>query len=228
MALSYISISYVCLLVALAIFTQSSPATSALLVPSPSTKPLSLSNNNHLLLPNLPTNHTAQNLTTLNHTLTTANASNFLPQCWRSVPQSEKPALLIPIEDPPDCYETILHVVGRADPDAPAIWIQPQAWHYESCSIFLVPVSTRALVVRDTFTRGDITRQALALQILCVTEGMGWLGGRMKVGRGVFEVYLMDGLLGRAREGVERHKRGSVDGLDRGGESYVDSVAVER
>jgi len=83
-------------------------------------------------------------------------------------------------------------------------------------------------VVRDTFTRGDITRQALALQILCVTEGMGWLGGRMKVGSGVFEVYLMDGLLGRAREGVERQKRGSVDGLDTGGESYVDSVAVER
>ncbi len=59
------------------------------------------------------------------------------------------------------------------------------------------------MVVRDTFTRGDITRQALALQILCVTEGMGWLGGRMKVGRGVFEVYLMDGLLGHASEGVE-------------------------
>jgi len=228
MALSYISISYVCSLFALVIFTQPGPATSALLVPSPSTRPLPLSNNNHLLLPNFPTNLTAQNLTTLNHTLTTTNPSNFLPQCWRSVPQSEKPPLIIPIEDPPDCYETILHVVGHADPDAPAIWIQPQAWHYESCSIFLVPVRTRALVVRDTFTRGDITRQALALQILCVTEGMGWLGGRMKVGSGVFEVYLMDGLLGRAREGVERQKRGSVDGLDTGGESYVDSVAVER
>lgn len=83
-------------------------------------------------------------------------------------------------------------------------------------------------MVRDTFTRGDITRQALALQILCVTEGMGWLGGRMKVGRGVFEVYLMDGLLGSAGKGVGRDRRRGVEGVDMGGGSYVDSVAEEK
>jgi len=220
MALTCISLSYVCSLFALVIFIHSGPATSALLVPSPSTIPLSLSNDDHLLLPNLPTNLTAQNLTTLNHTLTTtANPSNYLAQCWRSVSQREQPALLIPIEDPSDCYETILRVVGGADPDAPIIWIQRQAWHYESCSIFLVPVRTRSLVVRDTFTSGDITRQALALQILCVTEPMGWLGGRMKVGRGVFDVYVMDGLLGRAIEGVRRNKRVGVEVEDTGGKS---------
>lgn len=74
-------------------------------------------------------------------------------------------------------------------------------------------------MVRDTFTSGDITRQALALQILCVTEPMGWLGGRMKVGRGVFDVYVMDGLLGRAIEGVRRNKRVGVEVEDTGGKS---------
>lgn len=75
-------------------------------------------------------------------------------------------------------------------------------------------------MVRDTFTRGDITRQVLALQILCVTEGMGYLGGRMKVGRGVFEVYLMDGLLNPARGGLRRDGRRNIGGDDMGVERY--------
>lgn len=76
------------------------------------------------------------------------------------------------------------------------------------------------MVVRDVFTRGEITRQALALQILCVTERMGYLGGKIGLGRGVFEVYLMDGLLGRAMDGVGIDKRRIIGEEDKGVESY--------
>jgi len=82
--------------------------------------------------------------------------------------------------------------------------------------------------VRDTFTRGDITRQALALQIMCVTEGMDFLGGRMKVGRGVFEVYLMDGMYVGAIEGAGREKRRNIGGEDVGRGGHGHSVTDER
>lgn len=72
-------------------------------------------------------------------------------------------------------------------------------------------------MVRDVFTRGEITRQALALQILCVTERLGYLGGKIGVGRWVFEVYLMDGLLGHAMDGVGIDKR-RIKGVESYGE----------
>lgn len=197
MDLPSISVSYICLLFAL-LYPQL--FSSALLPPTPSARPI-LSNDNKLLLPDLPTNFTALNLTTLTHALPRLHLTNYVPQCWASVPRPQQPTLIMPIEDPSDCYEAILLVIQDADPDAPILWysISAHAWHYESCSIYLRPVRTQgSSVVRDTFSRGEITRQVLAVQILCVTEQMRYLGGGIKVGgKGVFEVFVMDGILER-------------------------------
>ncbi|KAI4253835.1 MAG: hypothetical protein LQ352_003444, partial [Teloschistes flavicans] len=107
--------------------------------------------------------------------------------------------VILPIDDPSDCYEAILLVVEHHDPTTPIIWIGKESWHYGSCSIYLDPVPTRSLVIRDVFTRGNINWAALQVQLGCVTAEKGYLGGKIQVGRGVFEVSIMDKLLGSGR-----------------------------
>ncbi|KAI4091452.1 MAG: hypothetical protein L6R37_007737 [Teloschistes peruensis] len=164
-------------------------------------KPLSTPTSLHLL-PNLPQNTTTlARLVAINLTLphSTGPAANYNPRCWSDTLSRFRP-LIIPIDDPSDCYEAILLVVEHHDPQVPLIWIEPHSWHYGSCSIYLDPVPTRSLVIRDVFARGDINWAALQVQLMCVTEQRGWLGGRIPVGRGVFEVAVMDKLTaGRGR-----------------------------
>ncbi|KAI4205454.1 MAG: hypothetical protein LQ350_000497 [Teloschistes chrysophthalmus] len=171
-------------------------------------KPFSTSPSLHLF-PNLPKNTTtlarlaaALNLTLPHHQQqhpTTSPALTYTPRCWSDTPSRSRP-LIFPIDDPSDCYEAILLVVEHYDPKTPHIWIERQSWHYGSCSVYLDPVPTRSLVIRDVFPRGDINWAALQVQLECVTEQKSWLGGRIQVGRGVFEVAVMDKLTTAGRE----------------------------
>ncbi|KAL8706292.1 MAG: hypothetical protein Q9201_000668 [Fulgogasparrea decipioides] len=172
---------------------HSDPASSlAVPAPGPSTPP---TNNDHLLLPNIPTNLTALNLTISHNTPATA----YAPQCWPDLPPP-KP-ILWPIDDPPDCYETIVRLVGDSDPDQPLIWMGRHHWIFDSCGLYLEPIPTRSLIIRDTFTKSEITRQALQIIIFCVTERSRYFGGKVKVGRGVYEVIIMNGFLPSSTRG---------------------------
>ena len=66
--------------------------------------------------------------------------------------------------------------------------------------------------MRDTFTRGEITRQALAIQLMCVTEENRYLGGKALVGRGVFEVRVMRSDMGGSRPGIRQGRVGLIAG----------------
>ena len=98
----------------------------------------------------------------------------------------------------------------------PVEWTSRAAWHYGDCGILLEPIasSSTGIATPDTFSRGAITTLALRLLIECVTRKYQYLGGKIKIGMGVWEVQILDSGIGRSEEGGSSVKRKRVESIE--------------
>ena len=151
-----------------------------------------------LILPNLLPNISALSPTTPVHPLT----ADYFPTCWPDVPD-HRPTLR-PIDEPSDCYDTILLIVEDHQPEELVRWTSRAAWYYGDCGILLEPIasSSEGIATPDVFSRGAITNAALRLLIICVTPRFQYLGGKVKIGEGFFEVQILSGGIRRLAKGM--------------------------
>lgn len=90
---------------------------------------------------------------------------------------------LFPISNPADFNEAKRKMLHARRAIEPVVWCSEQRWTYGSCGIFLLP-NMRERIVRDTFSRLDIARDASGAVMECVTQLHGFRGRSIPVGEG--------------------------------------------